>query len=699
MQISTATSAAQARKTTAKSKTKSKAAAKPAADSKEAEKRDGLAADLKDSLVRYHQLEGTKNGSRTEGVQFNPAAPKTEAGLEKHLGEIAEYIAKQDNVEFRPSPNFEPYRGEFRGDLTKKSAAYVQSSAKQMLEQATAMIGDPALKALVQQGLKTAPELFFTAPSSSTGKYHPADEINDGGLVLHTARVVTMAQHLADFYGVSKQERDILTAGLILHDTRKGGDANWRTLQDYAPDHGDVAANAISHLKGANTEKGKEVVRLAANHMAQWTQIVDPNAKPGANGKAKSTSDPRPPADKLEQIVSYADYLASQDNVYVLPAGYQADYLKDIPLNNPNAGGKVPDHLKFFTAGNKVTPLADSGVTPKDKSDDIFAQIHESIDNAKKSIQIEMFGLGQKDIAEKLVAKQKDGVKVQVVLDPINEDYEEEKKACVEILKKGGVEVLFYPVQEPTEKNRFAQINHVKMMIVDGDEAIIGGMNWGGHSPANHDVDVKIQGPIVDKMEYLFNKDYTLSGGKDAIPVEKTPAHPEGKSLVSLATSSHDPGERQIKAALHRAIRDAKKSIQVEVFFLTDWSLIGALKEAKGRGLDVQVLLNPSQIGDTKFNEKGCADLRAAGCEVKWFKPDAETGSKLHAKMGVFDGEEVILGSANWTGNGLTWNREANVDIVDKDVAGFYTKMFTADFKKGAKEPTYIEGDQTGAAG
>lgn len=331
MQIATTIRAAQARKIATRSQVKGKATPTPAPDATEIGKREGLAADLKNSLVRYHQLEGTKNGSRTKGVQFNPLAPKTEAALEKHLNEVAEYISKQADVEFRPSPSVEPARGEYRGDLAKKSAAYVQSSAKQMLDQAIAMIGDPALKALVEEGLDTAPKLFFTAPSSSSGKYHPADEINDGGLVLHTARVVTMAEHLADFYGVTPQERDILTAALILHDTRKGGDADWKTLKDYAPDHGDVAGSAIARLEGADTKEGKEVVRLASNHMAQWTQIIPPGTKPGANGKVKSTSDPRPPADKLEQIVSYADYLASQDNVYVLPAGYKADYLKDIP--------------------------------------------------------------------------------------------------------------------------------------------------------------------------------------------------------------------------------------------------------------------------------------------------------------------------------------------------------------------------------
>ena len=286
-----------------------------------------------------------------------------------------------------------------------------------------------------------------------------------------------------------------------------------------------------------------------------------------------------------------------------------------------------------------------------------------------------------------------------MVLDPVNDAYEQEKQVCVDKLKEAGVEVHFYPIQEPSGKNKFAQINHVKMMIVDGDEAIIGGMNWGSHSPVNHDVDVKIQGPIVDKMEYVFNKDYAVSGGKNPLPVEKTAAHPEGKSLISLATGSHEPGERQIKAALHRAIRDSKESIQAELFFLTDWSIIGALKEACERGVKVELLLNPSEIEGRKFNEKACDDLRAAGATVKWFVPDAETGSKLHAKLGIFDGEEVILGSANWTGNGLTWNREANVNIVDENVAGYYQKMFKADFKEGAKQPTYLEADGHGAAG
>jgi len=271
-----------------------------------------LADEMKTSLVRYHQLDGEKNGSHMDGVQFTPVADPTEPALRQHIEEVTTFLSQQPDVQYRPSPAKNPEREEFRTELAAKAAPYVKGSAKQMLAAATDMIGDPALKALVQLALKTCPEEFYTAPSSSSGRYHPADEINDGGLVLHTARVVATAQHLADFYQVSPKEKDILTAALIVHDSCKGG----KPWKKYAPDHGDVAAAHVKSLKGGNTKDGKVVQRLAANHMAQWTKT--------ANNK----STPRPPADKLEQIVSYADYLASQDNVYVVPPGFSAEYLK-----------------------------------------------------------------------------------------------------------------------------------------------------------------------------------------------------------------------------------------------------------------------------------------------------------------------------------------------------------------------------------
>lgn len=350
--------------------------------------------------------------------------------------------------------------------------------------------------------------------------------------------------------------------------------------------------------------------------------------------------------------------------------------------------------LRFHTPGNRVTPLADASVTPDDSSDDIFTNVHEMISGAERSIQIEMYGFGRQAITDQLIAKAKEGVKVQVVLDPPDDEFEKEKELSAQILRESGVEVLYFPVRPADEERKFAQIDHTKMLIVDGDQAIIGGMNWGSRSHLNRDVNVKVEGPAVDRMEKVFLESYQRSGGMSPLPIETTPEHPEGNSFVSLATSSDDPSKRQIKAALHHAIRNAHKSVRVEMFFLTDYTIIEALKAAEARGVEVEVLLNPSQIRGYKANEAPAAELRAAGCEVKWYQPDPERGGRLHAKMGIFDDHQVILGSANWTGNGLTWNKEANVDIVDSEVASYYAKMFEDDFRLGVAEPTYVRGSE-----
>ena len=356
------------------------------------------------------------------------------------------------------------------------------------------------------------------------------------------------------------------------------------------------------------------------------------------------------------------------------------------------------DYLKYFTKGNKVTALYDASVTPKIKQDEIFQQVRLALDAARSSIQLEMFGFGQKDIAEMLVTKKQDGLNVQVVLDPINPElaWENEKAEMVEILEKGGVDVHFYPVQSGDSeggKKRFAQIDHVKMLVTDGTKAIIGGMNWGSHSPINHDVDIMVEGPIVDRMQNLFKKDFIKSGGRaEDLPAFVRNAENEGGSLVSLCTTSEDPKDRSIKATLHRAIGNATKSIEAELFVFTDYSLIDALKKAKTeRNVDVKVVMNPFEIEGKKLNEPTAEKLRQVGIEVKWHVADPEKKDKLHAKLCIIDGEETILGSANWSGAGMTWNHEADVDIIDKTIAGQYQSMFKNDWKKAADTPTYID--------
>ena len=266
-------------------------------------KNKALAADMVAGLNTYHKVDGAKNGSPGDTVQLSPST-NNEKELKAEIKDLADFVATREGIEFRP-PAEGVQRKDHRKVVAKKAASWVKASVKPMLDAALSGIVDPSLKALARAGLESSADEFFTAPSSSSGRYHPADEINDGGLILHTCRDVVMADHLGEFYGVTTKEKDILKTALILHDSWKGGDP-WA---GYAQDHGDLAAQHIATLPGGNTKDGKTVQRLVANHMAQW------------NKKADKSKDPRIPADKLEQIVSYADYLGSRDNVYITTPG------------------------------------------------------------------------------------------------------------------------------------------------------------------------------------------------------------------------------------------------------------------------------------------------------------------------------------------------------------------------------------------
>src|SRR3990167_5199297 len=79
------------------------------------------------------------------------------------------------------------------------------------------------VKLFVLRCLEHAPNYFWTIPSSSSGQNHPADENTEGGLVLHTKRVVDIANHLCEALYIRYIERDCVLAAAILHDLVKRG--------------------------------------------------------------------------------------------------------------------------------------------------------------------------------------------------------------------------------------------------------------------------------------------------------------------------------------------------------------------------------------------------------------------------------------------------------------------------------------------
>lgn len=80
-------------------------------------------------------------------------------------------------------------------------------------------IKDTSIQNFLIACLDDFPNYFWIAPSSGSGKYHPADERGYGGLVLHTKRVVKLVEDLSVMYELSYYEQDVLITAAVLHDS------------------------------------------------------------------------------------------------------------------------------------------------------------------------------------------------------------------------------------------------------------------------------------------------------------------------------------------------------------------------------------------------------------------------------------------------------------------------------------------------
>src|SRR5438046_4708448 len=189
---------------------------------------------------------------------------------------------------------------------------------------------------------------------------------------------------------------------------------------------------------------------------------------------------------------------------------------------------------------DQLVPLPDGATA--------FAAIGDELGHGRRSIDIELYEFQRSDLAALLLDAQERGVTVTAIRDPS----ERSSRNVWAQLEQGGVRVVAFPLERLT-------IDHVKLLILDGARAIVGGINWGMHSPKNHDFDVLATGPVVDNLERVFKQDLALSGEAAGIPA------PAADRSVEVLTTH--PGEL-IRAAALAAIAAAQHSIAIALIVL-----------------------------------------------------------------------------------------------------------------------------------
>jgi phosphatidylserine/phosphatidylglycerophosphate/cardiolipin synthase-like enzyme len=263
----------------------------------------------------------------------------------------------------------------------------------------------------------------------------------------------------------------------------------------------------------------------------------------------------------------------------------------------------------------------------------IFKLVDALIAHARQRVLVEVYEIGRADLVKRMSEARARGAAVRVITDPTVNVSRRSAAALAGL----GVAARFYPVDDTAH-----QIDHVKLLVVDG-EAAVGGMNWGPHSDRNHDYVLETRSRAeVDRLVRIFDQDWELAGGAPR------PLAPAAGEIGQTA-----PGD-EIRLMLEHALLSAHQRALAEVYTLTDPDVLAELAAAHRRGVDVRVLLDPNQA----YNRHAFEVLTSAGVPVRWYP--VPRGALLHAKIGLFDGE-LLLGSANWTYSGLDVNHELDI--------------------------------------
>lgn len=145
-------------------------------------------------------------------------------------------------------------------------------------------------------------------------------------------------------------------------------------------------------------------------------------------------------------------------------------------------------------------------------------------------------------------------------------------------------------------------------------------------------------------------------------------ARPPQQGGASRGTEcAFSPGEHGLDL-IRRELRDARKTLDICVFTITDDRVTNQIIDADRRGVGVRVVTD----NDKQF-DSGSDIARLVREQVPTrFDPDKD---HMHHKFAVIDNQRLLTGSYNWT-RGATCNHENVIVLTDADLVAAFAKEF-----------------------
>ena len=277
--------------------------------------------------------------------------------------------------------------------------------------------------------------------------------------------------------------------------------------------------------------------------------------------------------------------------------------------------------------------------------------IYDFINSATSSLDMTMYELEDTTAVNDLIALEKKGVTVRVVLDRAHQSA---NSSAYTALTNAGVGVVWSPSSFVYTHQKTITVDATKSLVLTGNltsQYYSTGRDYGVFTDDTRD---------VAAIEKVFAADYA---GTSVTPTD-------GDHLLWSPTDS--------RTRLLTVINAATKTLDVEELEFSDSTVVNAIVARAKAGVTVRVVLETP--GD--YSSEVSAVKAAGGTVVGYSDPD---GFYIHAKAMVADyglsTQEVEAGSMNISSNSLSNNRELGIILTGTGVAQSVATTIETTFK------------------
>lgn len=319
------------------------------------------------------------------------------------------------------------------------------------------------------------------------------------------------------------------------------------------------------------------------------------------------------------------------------------------------------------------------------------------IDEARHYIHFQTYIVDEDEtgtlIADALIRAARRGVRVYLLLDAFGTKYL--TGGFIRKIEDSGILFRFFSPVFITKGFQLSLRLHHKVLLVDGKQAIVGGLNFAdryrGTSGKKEWLDfaVIVKGPecihIGNIVRKIWNKTFISKGERATEIIHKADIYEENIKLRVTQNNWY-----RSKVEILRSYRSALKNARHHMIIFASYFLPGRLerkllRQASNRGVDIIIVLAGESDAHVFKRATGFLYEYILRNNIKIFE---YLPSNLHAKVATVDGEWCTIGSYNLNHISDYGSIEMNVNILDERFTGNFEKKLNKIIKEDCRQVT-----------